>query len=356
MNNDSLPLVSVLMATYNYGNFISKSINSVLLQTYKNIECIVVDDGSTDDTQSVLSCIKDKRLKIFSQTNRGQAEAWNRAFEMSRGEYIFFCDADDFFFENKIESVLAHIDEGTTLYQHDLIEVDVQGVPIGSATFGAFTSKTGCPLREGDLRLQLLQELGWYFAPSSGLMVPRAVCGKIFPISPYFAVCADVPVAYGASLLGKVKLIPLSLGVYRLHRNSNYSSAFEYDYRWLIEQYINVIQRYFFCLAFIKQGFVEPVIVRGLKFTVIDPGMQVTYLRHIEPNILIKFFYLARMRLSELFHFNAGRQLWFLSVYQDALSILFFYSKSRSDYRFGLQRRGLNIIISVTRTHMHYLL
>lgn len=98
------PLVSVIIPTYNRKNTILASVNSVLNQTYKNIELIVVDDCSTDDTIDILEKINDKRLKVIRHPkNKGQNAARNTGIKESSGEYIAHHDSDDIWHLNKLE-------------------------------------------------------------------------------------------------------------------------------------------------------------------------------------------------------------------------------------------------------------
>ena len=87
--------MSFCIPCYNAGKYIKETIDSVLKQDYLNIEIIIVDDGSTDDTRFVLKEIKDPRVKWFLQENMGAAAARNNAFRQSKGAYIKFMDADD---------------------------------------------------------------------------------------------------------------------------------------------------------------------------------------------------------------------------------------------------------------------
>lgn len=97
------PLVSVLIPAFNSEKYIDETIKSVLNQTWKNIEVIVVDDGSTDGTFERASTYKSERLKVFKQENSGACRARNFAFEMSSGDIIQYLDADDILDPLKIE-------------------------------------------------------------------------------------------------------------------------------------------------------------------------------------------------------------------------------------------------------------
>jgi glycosyltransferase involved in cell wall biosynthesis len=96
------PLVSVIIPTYNRANVISKTIDNVFGQTYKNMELIVVDDGSTDDTSAILRKYAD-RIRVVTQNNAGAAAARNRGVEVSRGDIIAFQDSDDLWMATKLE-------------------------------------------------------------------------------------------------------------------------------------------------------------------------------------------------------------------------------------------------------------
>jgi len=89
--------ISVLMPVYNEQRFISAALDSVLNQTYQNFEVVIIDDGSTDETQKILNQYqnRDSRIKVYSQPNSGIASALNRGVDLSQGDYIARMDADD---------------------------------------------------------------------------------------------------------------------------------------------------------------------------------------------------------------------------------------------------------------------
>ncbi|MBD9388219.1 glycosyltransferase family 2 protein [Agrobacterium sp. AGB01] len=104
------PLISVVIPAFNRSSLIVGCLESVFQQTYKNIEVLVVDDKSTDDTLNVLHSISDKRLRIISLTkNGGGSVARNSGIEAARGEYIAFLDSDDRWLPNKLEVQLSKL-------------------------------------------------------------------------------------------------------------------------------------------------------------------------------------------------------------------------------------------------------
>jgi glycosyltransferase involved in cell wall biosynthesis len=102
---NSNPLVSVIIPAYNAENYLQFSVKSVLDQTYKNIEIIIVNDGSTDKTIDIAEelALKFNQIKVFNQKNGKQAKARNTGIKASRGEIIAFIDADDEWLPEKLE-------------------------------------------------------------------------------------------------------------------------------------------------------------------------------------------------------------------------------------------------------------
>ncbi|WP_226536270.1 glycosyltransferase family 2 protein [Fictibacillus halophilus] len=96
------PLVSVVIPSYNPGKLLESAVRSIENQTYKNIEIIIVDDGSTDGTREWLKQ-NSSRLKFFFQDNSGASKARNKGVSLSSGEYIAFLDADDIWLPSKLE-------------------------------------------------------------------------------------------------------------------------------------------------------------------------------------------------------------------------------------------------------------
>jgi glycosyltransferase involved in cell wall biosynthesis len=106
-----MPLISVIIPAYNGEKTITKTIESVLNQTFTDFEIIVINDGSQDATLDIINSLKDFRLKVFSYSNAGQAVSRNRGFSHSSGEFIAFLDADDLWIPTKLEAQLKALQD-----------------------------------------------------------------------------------------------------------------------------------------------------------------------------------------------------------------------------------------------------
>ena len=108
---DCVPTVSVIIPTYNMAKYVTEAIDSVLAQTVGDIEVVVVDDGSRDNTADVMaSYASDRRVRYIRKPNGGEASARNRGLREARGPLIAFLDADDVWFPTKLERQIALLD------------------------------------------------------------------------------------------------------------------------------------------------------------------------------------------------------------------------------------------------------
>lgn len=115
-------LVSVIIPIYNVIDYLEECLQSIINQTYENIEIILIDDGSTDGSEKLcdLYAKKDKRIKVIHQRNKGLPGARNSGLDVSNGKWILFVDADDWLVKNAIELVLDGIDESTDIVLFEL--------------------------------------------------------------------------------------------------------------------------------------------------------------------------------------------------------------------------------------------
>lgn len=106
-----VPFISIILPVYNDERFIRRSLESALAQTYRNFEILVIDDGSTDKTADIVKSYNDPRIRYFFQSNQGQGPARNHAIKESRGRYITFLDADDYYLPIKVEKEVRYLAE-----------------------------------------------------------------------------------------------------------------------------------------------------------------------------------------------------------------------------------------------------
>ena len=100
----STPKVSIIIPMYNSEEYIKEAVDSCLSQTYENIEIIVIDDGSTDNSkEEILDHIETNRVRYFYQSNKGRSAARNYGLDISEGAYINFLDSDDLLHSSKLE-------------------------------------------------------------------------------------------------------------------------------------------------------------------------------------------------------------------------------------------------------------
>jgi len=140
----SNPLISICIPAYNCGKYILETLNCLCAQTYSPIEIIVVNDGSTDDTEAVIKQVTDERIRLIFISNGGAAKARNVAFNNAKGEYIVFFDADDFvkpdFIMSQADKIQGRKDAVVLalwgrFYNDDLQTFKLNDTPVDEMTF-----------------------------------------------------------------------------------------------------------------------------------------------------------------------------------------------------------------------------
>jgi glycosyltransferase involved in cell wall biosynthesis len=217
------PLVSILISNYNYARYIGECIQSVLDQTYSNLELIICDDGSTDESAGVIEHYagKDPRVRLIRKANGGQASGLNAAFAASRGAILSLLDSDDLFLPHKVERIVAdfhaHPDCGFGI--HRVIRVSASHRRQGVWPMSA-------PLPCGWYGARLLKDGGIlpFMPPTSGLSLHRDVAERVFPLplEAPLVNCPDQLITRLAPLLTNVTREDEALSEYRLHGGNNY--------------------------------------------------------------------------------------------------------------------------------------
>lgn len=137
-NQNKEELVSIIMPSYNTALYISESIESVLGQSYKNWELIIVDDCSTDNTNEIVAQYTDLRIKFYKNIkNTGAAFSRNRALSLAKGKWIAFLDSDDIWLPHKLELQINFMKENNIYFSYtNYEEIDEMGHLLGTKVTG----------------------------------------------------------------------------------------------------------------------------------------------------------------------------------------------------------------------------
>lgn len=212
------PLVSVIISNYNYGQFLADTIQSVLDQTYRRIEIIVVDDGSTDHSHDVLSRFEDMISPLY-RDHQGQCAALNAGFNLSHGDIVIFLDSDDCLVADAIERL-------TRPFRSNIALTKSQGYMNAVNAKGRLLGWT-VPYRlspSGDYKEMVLK-----YGPSvinqawtSGNAWARWFIEKVLPLpeDPENKVHPDGCLNPLATLYGSIVTLEKPVGLYRLHEHN----------------------------------------------------------------------------------------------------------------------------------------
>lgn len=227
------PLVSIIINNYNYVDFLQATIDSALSQTYKNVEVIVVDDGSTDSSRDLIAKYSDRIIPVL-KANGGQASALNAGFMASKGTIICLLDADDLFLPEKVSEVVRlflsqpGIDwvftESAPVQSDELLNKDLK-----SLFKEIFEQNSEMVAKKIDFRASIRSAKLPDFTPStSNLCFSRSILDKIFPMPEVkgtsgIAIC-DTYLKLVAVGLGTGYSFPKNLGIFRLHSNNLFST------------------------------------------------------------------------------------------------------------------------------------
>jgi len=181
MNQDlsnKKPLVSIITPTFNRANFLEKTIQSVIDQDYENIEHLVLDGGSSDNTIETLKKYDGKyNLRWISEKDRGQADACNKGLKMAKGEIIGFCNSDDFYTKDAVKNVVEAFIKNTNA---DLVLGDCQELDCQTNQLSKLHSADPS-LFENITPEDILYGKKWLFQPS--LFYSRRIIEKTGPMN-----------------------------------------------------------------------------------------------------------------------------------------------------------------------------
>jgi hypothetical protein len=207
------PLLSVIVPNFNYARFLRACLDSALALEYEPKEIIVVDDGSTDDSRTLLEEYERAgKITAIFKANGGQPDAVNVGFQRARGELIYVLDSDDVVFPSMLRQVLAVWTPRTSKVQFSLESINERGGPLHSV-FPNYHH----PRSPEDLRESVLKTGEYQSPPTSGNVYARSYLERIVPIDKQRFRFSDGPMNAVAPLYGDVASIPSPLGQYRMH-------------------------------------------------------------------------------------------------------------------------------------------
>ena len=211
-----MPRVSVIIPTYNQARFIPATISSVLEQTYKDFEIIVIDDGSTDDTQKELERFGSK-IKVILQPNSERAVSRNNGVKNSTGAYIAFLDSDDLWSPDKLEKQVEVLDN-----LKDIVLVYGQSYRINDKGEQIKSAKRQMHGFSGNVFEKLLMR---NFIVSATPMIKREDFDKTAGFQTKYIPYEDWEFWLRFSLLGEFYFLPTPMSYYRIHPEQSVKQA-----------------------------------------------------------------------------------------------------------------------------------
>jgi hypothetical protein len=209
---------SILINNYNYGRYLRQCINSARAQTYGDLEVVVVDDGSDDDSADIINSYGDKVIPVLKK-NGGQASCFNAGFERSRGDIIFLLDSDDVFHPDKVAIVMSIYRSLNLEWCFDV--VDQSGIPTKSVPI-LDRDISVCDYRASIARGSF-PDLP---APTSGLSFRRSTLSKILPMPVAYGIAlSDNYLKFASSALAPGAICRVPLTYQRIHSTNRYTKS-----------------------------------------------------------------------------------------------------------------------------------
>jgi glycosyltransferase involved in cell wall biosynthesis len=231
--------VSIVVATYNRSKLIRECLESLLAQTYRDLEIIVVDDGSTDNTQAVVTEIarKDHRVRYFPRPHVGAPPSRNFGLEQARGEYVGFFDSDDLWPPNYIETMVGRLQASPDF---DVVYSDIMQMVDGKI-IGSYITIAKHPT--GRITKDLFFRGRAFNLPSSTISRKKVWTGIFWEES--IKNCDDLDVFLRISTRAKFMYVPDVYVIYRKTDDSVSSKAVKNLFR----DHLRIMERFYFHLG-----------------------------------------------------------------------------------------------------------
>lgn len=212
----NFPLVSIILTTYNGEMFLQNQLDSLLVQTYTNIEIIAVDDGSRDKTLNILQdyASRNSKIKVFhNEQNLGFIKNFEKGCTLARGEFFAFCDQDDYWLPEKIEKMVNAIGPAPMIYCDSVLcdaNLDSLGIKISDRMIGM--PITNC-----------LQQAIFGRVYGHASLITRSIFESAYPFLE--VIPHDWWLSYIASFSGGIKYLNIPLVYYRQHPSNLYGAV-----------------------------------------------------------------------------------------------------------------------------------
>lgn len=297
------PSFSIIIANYNYGQYVGDAIESALMQDWALKEIIVIDDGSTDGSINTIKKFGNNVLGFFTK-NQGQREANNLGFSMSSGDIIIFLDSDDILIKGALREIASVWYAGVSKIQVLVQRTDAKGRPVGAIM----------PRIRPGVTPQEIQKQAWLYLdypspPGSGNAWSREFLTKIFPLDSKFDSSTDTSCIAMAPYYGDIVTIDRPLVLYRTHgkNDSNLSNG--------KENYSREVARAFHRLY-------------AVQCACLDTGHPLPKYKVLFENSHLLQLRIASMRLTPRKHSLPGDSL--KKAFYDSFKIFLFSKKRRS--------------------------
>jgi len=267
------PKVSIILPTWNGSKYIIKAINSVLAQTFYDWELIIINDGSTDNTEEIVReyVKKDKRVRYYYHDNKGQEQSRKYGIELSNGEYIAFIDDDDVWIDkNKIEKQIEFMDKN-----YDYVLIGTGGIVCDEN----YNKISGYKVSEKDKDIKNTFLYKNNFIQSSVILRKNILSNINFSNEEKYKVAEDYNLWLKIGLLGKVANInePMVLYMYR-EGNTSFKNK-----KYILKNNIRIIKNY----RNKYPNFLRGLILSYLKYVIFS--IVITFLGAHFYKILFKF-------------------------------------------------------------------
>lgn len=236
------PLISVIIISFNHEPFVQRAIKSVLDQTYRNIEVIIVDDGSSDLSTKKISEFKDSRIRsIFFRKNH-QAHPRNTAIDLAKGKYIAFQNSDDEWEKTKLERQMEKMES----------DISISGCFTGVSiinSWGWTVKKTWATNLFKTQNRSRSQWLNYFFEKGnclciSSAIVRRSVFKKVGLFNAALLQLSDFDLWIRLVKIGKLFIIAESLVKMRVVKNTNISSPSQKSHNRFVSEYAQILERH----------------------------------------------------------------------------------------------------------------